>query len=399
MKRALEEATTNVQSFSFGKINTESDSMQTWDVKELITFRLERGQGEDTSTTNNNAAIFHASYLNQVFGESEVVRGRGSKPAVTVIIEADTLRYRLPEKPTLDANAQEVVDALTFRTVSACLDQPLFPTLSADLSAETWAPFGECIEKYECQGREFEVWWSRCGDDKAAEERGYHLRAQILALLLIDGASYIDVDDPNWEVFYVYEVAGTRRFLAGFTTIYRFPVPIGGDVQDRVRVSQVVVLPPFQRQGHGNHLYGLVHKEADRCGAFEVTVEDPAPGMVALRDSFDANRYVGFARGKGWEMDAPPEAAVVAEALRVPKAQAQRCIDLVRWKMLQGKQDAAKQEAGEKAFRLGVKRRLHKAHFSASIPTDQDEKKRVLAELYDLMVEEFRRVERKVLRV
>jgi hypothetical protein len=135
MKRALEEATTNVQSFSFEKINTESDDvMQTWDVKELITFRLERGQGEDTSTTNNNAAIFHASYLNQVFGESEVVRGRGSKPAVTVIIEADTLRYRLPEKPTLDANAQEVVDALTFRTVSACLDQPLFPTLSADLS-------------------------------------------------------------------------------------------------------------------------------------------------------------------------------------------------------------------------------------------------------------------------
>lgn len=214
--------------------------------------------------------------------------------------------------------------------------------------------------------------------------------------MLIDGASFIDPVDDKWEVYYIYEVSGTHRYLAGFTTIYRFPIPIAGRVQDRIRVSQVVVLPPFQRQGHGNSMLRLVHREADRCDASEVTVEDPAPGMVALRDDFDANRYVELAREKGWKLGEPTDGADVATALRITKAQAQRCVDLVQWKLLQNEEDTGKRGAGEKAFRLGVKRRLHKAHFSQSIPTDPDEKKRVLAELYDLMVEEFKKVAHKV---
>lgn len=112
-------------------------------------------------------------------------------------------------------------------------------------------------------------------------------RAQSLAMWMIESASYIDFQDPNWSCMFVYEktvpwaaagrgstdgkekvefrsAVGSYRLVA-FSTLYRSPLPDGMDLEAlrqvtpradelwesreqvvRLNVSQFVVLPHFQ---------------------------------------------------------------------------------------------------------------------------------------------------------
>ena len=58
---------------------------------------------------------------------------------------------------------------------------------------------------------------------------------------------------------------------------------------------QVVVLPPYQRNGHGSRLLDAVSAYAESADALEVTVESPCEGMARLRDAHDAGRYANVA--------------------------------------------------------------------------------------------------------
>ena len=327
----------------------------------------------------------------------EIIRGKGaSAPHVNVRISADTLAYTV-EAASPHSTADEIVKALTEQTLSSAKDQALFPSSRASLPdmSSVWQPSWRFVEQYKHKERSFEVYWTKGTLGSCAD---YHTKAQVFALLLIDGASYIDMEDPQWEVLYVYERVNEQLCLVAFTTVYRFPVPLNGTIRDRLRVSQVVVLPPFQRQGHGGHMMRLIHKEADECNALEVTVEDPAPGMKALRDVSDAARYRDLANEKGWKVNEPNDDEAVtdiAETLRITKPQAQRCVDLVRWKGIKSLEGVEKEDA-EKGFRLSIKRRLHKQNFSQSLPSDPEEKKRILQELYLALVTEYNAIVHKI---
>ena len=48
--------------------------------------------------------------------------------------------------------------------------------------------------------------------------------------------------------------------------------------------------------GHGRRMLRLIHRLAEQQSAFEVTVEDPAPGYRALRDAVDISRAVAHCR-------------------------------------------------------------------------------------------------------
>ena len=96
--------------------------------------------------------------------------------------------------------------------------------------------------------------------------------------------------------------------LAGYLTLYAFNNPLKGK---SVRICQVLVLPPFQRQGHGQRLLRQAYRIArERDVVYEVskphfrkiferewlllmshfpqvTVEDPAEGFTMLRNVSD----------------------------------------------------------------------------------------------------------------
>ena len=64
----------------------------------------------------------------------------------------------------------------------------------------------------------------------------------------------------------------------GFTTLATF---YGHPSSQRIRVSQVLVLPPYQRQGIGSLLLQAAFKVADDSRAIEVTV---SAAFVVLPD-------------------------------------------------------------------------------------------------------------------
>lgn len=72
---------------------------------------------------------------------------------------------------------------------------------------------------------------------------------QFFVELFIEGASVIDFEDPKWDLNLFYK----NSRLVGFATSYRFlffPDSI------RMRISQFLIFPPFQKQKLGTFFYG-----------------------------------------------------------------------------------------------------------------------------------------------
>jgi histone acetyltransferase 1 len=80
---------------------------------------------------------------------------------------------------------------------------------------------------------------------------------QSILLLFIDGLSFIELD-PYWTYYIIYkktQLPSTRNYsyaVAGFATTYEFWDKNAG--QCRTRISQFLILPPYQRQGFGTEL-------------------------------------------------------------------------------------------------------------------------------------------------
>lgn len=153
-------------------------------------------------------------------------------------------------------------------------------------------------------------------------------RIQILVLLFIEGGSYIGEDaegndDPEsslarWSVYFVYKKssdAASRKakyIFQGYSTVYHFwmfqqPTPPATpneswelpegefslmSLPHRARISQFIILPPFQGKGIGAVLYNTLFAiESGDSSAKEVTVEDPNEAFDLLRDICDM-RYL-----------------------------------------------------------------------------------------------------------
>jgi histone acetyltransferase 1 len=56
----------------------------------------------------------------------------------------------------------------------------------------------------------------------------------------------------------------------------------------RLRLSQFIILPPFQRAGHGGSFYDIIcsHERADPY-VKEISIEDPSEAFEDLRDKRD----------------------------------------------------------------------------------------------------------------
>lgn len=72
---------------------------------------------------------------------------------------------------------------------------------------------------------------------------------QSLLPFLIDGASVIE-PGAFWQYFLIYD-AETLDLL-GFATVFEAHLTA---VKFRAKISQVLVLPPYQKQGLGHVLY------------------------------------------------------------------------------------------------------------------------------------------------
>lgn len=191
-----------------------------------------------------------------------------------------------------------------------------FESSHASFGAD-WMPPGRLLRSFSTQDRQYEVWNGSLADPAVQQMIN---RIQILTLLLIEGGSLIGTDDSDsldrWTVFFLYHKKGPADSKAspysfmGYSTVYKFfpyqlpklaesPATIEnlelskGDftlsqLPCRSRISQFVILPPFQGRGLGSQLYSTIFKlYHEDPQTIEITVEDPNEAFDDLRDLSD----------------------------------------------------------------------------------------------------------------
>jgi hypothetical protein len=75
---------------------------------------------------------------------------------------------------------------------------------------------------------------------------------------------------------------------AFYDTIFKSPLSATVPTNCRLRLSQFIILPPFQRGGHGGRLYDIICTDArSDPHVKEISIEDPSAAFEDLRDRRD----------------------------------------------------------------------------------------------------------------
>jgi len=189
--------------------------------------------------------------------------------------------------------------------------------------------------------------------------KDYHERLQTFVLWYIDAASFIDLDDDKWKFYLIYEkYKCDDRYLyatVGFSTVYHY---YAYPTLTRPRISQMLILPPFQKRGLGGELLQTIYNQyiADNT-VLDITVEDPSEEFIRLRDYLDTKNCMklqSFQPHKLHEGFLDEMAQESKLKLKLNKKQSRRIYEILRLKVT----DRENQDQ-YRAYRLDVKKRLN----------------------------------------
>lgn len=181
-----------------------------------------------------------------------------------------------------------------------------------------------------------------------------HLYSRLvpLVLLLVDGSNPIDVTDSCWEMYIIVQKMNDQQGeelsrLLGFAAAYRFyhyPDSL------RLRLSQILVLPPYQNKGYGRHLVEVLNNIAMSENVYDLTVEEPIDSLQHIRYCIDVPRLLSCSSVQDATQAAashlketnlskrthaaqllPPAAVVedVRQSLKINKKQFTQCWDIL----------------------------------------------------------------------
>ncbi|KAL6599287.1 hypothetical protein ACP70R_045781 [Stipagrostis hirtigluma subsp. patula] len=117
-----------------------------------------------------------------------------------------------------------------------------------------------------------------------------------LVLLLVEGSTPIDVGEHGWELLLVVkktteESSSSKLQLLGFAAVHNF---YHYPESTRLRISQILVLPPYQGEGHGLRLLETINSVAQSENIYDLTIEDPSDYLQYIRSSIDCLRLLSF---------------------------------------------------------------------------------------------------------
>lgn len=123
-----------------------------------------------------------------------------------------------------------------------------------------------------------------------------YVRLVPLVILLVDGSSPIDIRDPRWEIYLlvqnkVDEQEDIQHRLLGFAALYRF---YHYTASERLRLGQILVLPPYQCKGCGRFLLEVLNDVAVSENVYDLTVEEPLDSLQHVRTCIDVQRLLVF---------------------------------------------------------------------------------------------------------
>lgn len=124
-----------------------------------------------------------------------------------------------------------------------------------------------------------------------ADINHYNMNIQVFLKFFIETGSYIDDEDPAWKLLLLIErrhdqVAQREvRTFVGFVSYYPFYREFDAY---RLRISQQVILPCFQRKGLGSHLLHQIYQHySTQSSCYEITIEAPSEGFQLMKDGLD----------------------------------------------------------------------------------------------------------------
>ncbi|KAL7096809.1 hypothetical protein ACP275_10G103000 [Erythranthe tilingii] len=128
---------------------------------------------------------------------------------------------------------------------------------------------------------------------KGTEVGHLYCRLVPLVLLLIDGSNPIDITDPSWEIYLTVQKGqqDSSMKLLGFAAVYRFhkyPDSM------RLRLGQILILPPYQRKGYGCTLLKVINNVAISDDIYDLTIEEPVKSLQHVRTCIDVQRLLAF---------------------------------------------------------------------------------------------------------
>nr|XP_023477744.1 histone acetyltransferase type B catalytic subunit isoform X1 [Equus caballus] len=242
----------------------------------------------------NDIRTFFPEYTHQLFGDDETAFGyKGLKILLYYIAGSLSTMFRVEYASKVDENF-DCVEADDVEGKIRQIIPPGFCTNTNDflslLEKEVdFKPFGTLLHTYSVlspTGGENFTFQIYKADMTCRGFREYHERLQTFLMWFIETASFIDVDDERWHYFLVFEKynkdGATLFATVGYMTVYNYYVYPD---KTRPRVSQMLILTPFQGQGHGAQLLETVHRYYIASpSVLDITAEDPSKSYVKLRD-------------------------------------------------------------------------------------------------------------------
>jgi len=354
------------------------------DSNESLQFRLIRDESELkkalSEENSDDEKAFAPEMSHQIYGDKEHVFGyRGLK--IDLWMSAASLKAyaRMNADETITLSQSEgvkpdlvlppLVKILAEGQVTESIDA--FTTEIQSDRETKFKPQGEKITEFEIhdtkdegKARTYEIYYC---DINAPGFKDYHKRLQPWIMFYIDAASYIDDDDDNWRFFLLFEryVASdgqTHYAVAGYTTVYQY---YAYPEHMRPRISQMLVLPPFQRQGLGAKLLDTVSKYYwNNPKVVDITVEDPSDDFIRLRDFVDVQNslkllecFSSLDKVKTGFNDSMIKEA--NDKLKMCKRQTRRVYEIVRLHWAKKSGPLSDDSSEFKAYRIDIKKRLN----------------------------------------
>ncbi|BFZ60374.1 histone acetyltransferase 1 [Saitoella coloradoensis] len=358
-----------------------------------INFALVRAEDASNVAT---VSTFHPTFTYSVFGDAETIYGYKGLRVDVRFASTDLKPYlKVQYKEQIDVSLGVEVDDIEEKLYEVMPEGDQFFHDEEDFakhvaeSAKSFRPAGQLLTTYQTQGKEYQIYYATSEDETF---RSHLARMEMFVPYYIEGGIIVDLDDIRWKAYVLYERSTEGIFhFVGFCTCYPYyfyDKSIADNI--RMRISQFLVLPPFQKRGHGAHLYDTVrdHLLNDPL-VREVTVEDPSEAFDELRDSTDMARFDKLKVFEGPEWKAPVDKKLIEEtreAHKLAPRQFLRCMEMSLYRNLNQKDKAA-----VKAFRLQVKARIFRQNKDTLSQIDRMDRLDKLEQTYANVVEDYER--------
>jgi histone acetyltransferase 1 len=222
-------------------------------------------------------------------------------------------------------------------------------------------PMGELLHNFKTKDDDtFEVYMCT---EATPGFREYHERLQSWIMFYIDAASFIDIDDESWRFFLLFKKHGKEGgeqhySIAGYMTVYEYYAYGRTQNMKRPRISQMLVLAPYQRKGLGAALLNAVYRYYKKeTSVVDITVEDPSDNFVRLRDYVDTQNCMkldAYSKDKVLAGYTDEMTKAAAAELKLCKKQARRVYEIIRLNYT-----SMNDADAYKSYRLDVKKRLN----------------------------------------